>query len=98
MKADSPVVCPAAVILLTERLQSPVQPALLRPGAGPVHLLLPPLLEEGGQAGQGELDGHQEGHLAGLGVGPGQGHVASLVQTHLNTDYSQAFFVYKIPL
>ena len=70
-------------ILLAERPQPPLQPLLLCPGTRPLHPLLPPLHEEGLEAGEGELHQDQEGDLAGLGLGAGQGDVASVVQTHL---------------
>ena len=83
MYTYNPLLSLPTEILIAEGPQPPLQPLLLRPGGRPLHPLLPPLHEEGVQAGEGELHHHQEGDLASLGLGAGQGDVASIVQTHL---------------
>ena len=81
MQGNTPVLPLATEVLLTEDVDPPAQPGLLRPASRPRHGLLPALSQEGVEGGEGEDNLGQEGHLAGLRPLAVQRDVAGLVQT-----------------
>ena len=85
MEGDTPLLSLPTEVLLTEDVDPPLQPRLLRPGPRPRHGLLPALSQEGVEAGEAENNLRQESHLAGLSPPAVQRDVAGLVETDLRS-------------